>query len=219
MFKQILTTVCVAAIMSAGSVAIADTVPVTGANITDTGAVDQDQGSLSNQANVTGGSNSNVSNSTILGGGTFTDTSTVNSTSNSNNSSTSTSIANQNGYVTSIPIIASAGTCLGSQGGTLSAAGIGIGTSSTIIDHACNDRQQQQLDANIQAQEAVTRANSVRLLSELGLQPAALSLLCQDPSIRVALKAGLEPAVYGKVCAIYEPNLDNISDLTAIKEY
>ena len=81
----------------------------------------------------------------------------------------STSIANQNGYVTSIPIIASAGTCLGSTGTNISAAGIGIGSSSTVIDDACNDRQQQQLDANIQAQEAVTRANSVRLLNELGL--------------------------------------------------
>ena len=134
-------------------------------------------------------------------------------------SNTSTNIANQNGYVTSIPIIASAGTCLGSTGTNISAAGIGIGSSSTVIDDACNDRQQQQLDANIQAQEAVTRANSVRLLNELGLQPAALSLLCQDPSIRLALKAGLEPIVYSKVCAQYEPSLENITDLTAIKEY
>ena len=108
--------------------------------------------------------------------------------------------------MTSIPIIASAGTCLGSSGTNISAAGIGIGSSSTVIDDACNERQQQQLEANIQAQEAVTSANSVRLLNELGLGPAALSLMCQDPSIRLALKAGLEPVLYNKVCAQYEPS-------------
>ena len=126
---------------------------------------------------------------------------------------------NQNGYVASVPIIASAGTCLGSIGGTLSAAGIGIGSSKTVVDEECNKRQQQQLDSNVKAQEAVTRANTVRLLNELGLQPAALSLLCQDPATRLALKAGLEPVVYNKVCKVYEPDLENISNLTSTSEY
>ena len=102
-----------------------------------------------------------------------------------------------NGFVTAVPLTATNGTCLGSQGGGISAAGIGISTGKTVVDEDCNNRLNEAHKTNQLIQKT-------KLLESLGLQAAAISVSCQDLSIRIALKAALEPDVYNKLCKKYE---------------
>lgn len=73
------------------------------------------------------------------------------------------------------PLAASNGSCMGSTSGGVQGASFGVSVGSTWSDVDCNRRY------------------NAMMLSNLGKDPAAIALMCQDPAVEVAMRTAGMP--------------------------
>ena len=187
--KALITSVLVVALTSTAAVAQGTINGTLGTNTisTDTNNISGD--------NVAG----DVNNNDIVNHNNNSTTNTSNNTTNHNNS---TSVQNgyggpSNGYVTSTPVSPGQNTCVYGHGEAFSAAGIGISSGKVFIDEGCQKIRDESHRLN-QLRQNVT------LMANIGLKDAAVSMMCQDYSMRQSLRLSLPKATYDKLCKKFE---------------
>ena len=116
-------------------------------------------------------------------------------------STSTTSVNNSqvtpNGYVTSTPVTPGQNTCVYGHGESLSAAGIGISSGKVYVDEGCQKIRDEAHRLN-QLRQNVT------LMANIGLKDAAVSMMCQDYTMRQSLRLSLPEDVYNKLCKKFE---------------
>ena len=121
------------------------------------------------------------------GSGDYTETTTV-------EGSTSTSINNpygkflgMAGSATTSNLTTSYGQdlCMGSWTAGVSAMGMGLSGGSTLSDNNCE------------------RLRNAKLMNDMGLKDVAMSLMCEDEGVRMAMKIA-RPAAYNRFCAKWD---------------
>ena len=113
---------------------------------------------------------------------------------NSNNNSTATSTNNpygkflgMAGSATTSNLTTSYGQdlCMGSWTAGVSAMGMGLSGGSTLSDNNCE------------------RLRNAKLMNDMGLKDVAMSLMCEDEGVRMAMKIA-RPAAYNRFCAKWD---------------
>ena len=144
----------------------------------------------------------NQQDSTYTNGDSVGGDQNTNYVTNQNTTTNTSSVQNgyggpSNGYVTSTPVSPGQNTCVYGHGESISAAGIGISSGKVHIDEGCQKIRDESHRLNQLRQNVV-------MLNNLGLKDAAVSMACQDYSMRQSLRLSLPADVYNQLCKKFE---------------